>query len=143
MVFTPLASVQFTRLDIDGYTETGAGGINLAVDDDEINFLQTGLGGRITFPTRTAGGTRVIPEIRALWLFDILGEEQSSVARFTGGGTAFTSNGPDPAQHGAQTGVGLRVSDPGSNVSLSVNYDAEYRQDFLGHSGQLTLRVGF
>ena len=113
------------------------------VDDDEINFLQTGLGARVSLPIKTDGGTTVTPEVRALWLYEVLGEEQQSVARFGGGGTAFRSTGPDPAQHGVQAGVGLRVSDPNSNITVSVNYDLEARADFIGHSGQLTARYYF
>lgn len=52
----PTASVQFAKVDIDGYAETGAGLGNLTVGDQSTNFLQASAGLRAEADYKVGGG---------------------------------------------------------------------------------------
>jgi outer membrane autotransporter protein len=54
--YGPIASVDYTRSRIDGYTESGADFLNLSVDHSTQDSLQTTLGGMVSrqFKTRAA-----------------------------------------------------------------------------------------
>ena len=137
-VVTPMASVQYTHLDVDSYTETGAGPLNLNVADQDYDLVQTGLGLKASFDVVTKSGT-LSPGVRAMWLYDAVTADQTITSTFAGGGTSFDTRSPDAARHGAIVGVSLtyRMSD---YLSLGAAYDAELRDRYLGHSGILALR---
>ncbi len=138
---TPLASLEYSHLNIDGYTETGANALNLTVDDQSYDFLQLGLGGKLALPIKDDSGTW-IPEIHARWLYDFIGDEFQATSRFAGGGTAFTTNGLEPEQSALNAGGGLTFYSLG-NVSLSATYDFTYKEDYNSHYAEAVLRVNF
>jgi uncharacterized protein with beta-barrel porin domain len=74
------------------------------------------------------------------------GDDGSSTNTFTGGGTAFKVEGLDVAEFSASAGVGLAFQ-PNSKemegMTFSVNYDAEFKSAFTGHSGNFNLRYAF
>jgi len=47
---TPFASLQYTHVSLDGYTETGAGDINLRVRSQSYDFAESGLGIQLARP---------------------------------------------------------------------------------------------
>ncbi len=140
-VFTLTASLQYFRLDLDGYTETGADSLNLTVDDQSFDRLRSSLGARAAYNVETGVGT-FVPEVHAAWLYDIVADKQEVTSTYTGGGGAFNTEGADPARHGANVGAGVALRTT-SNVTLSANYDAELKDRYASHSGMLTFSYGF
>ena len=138
---TPTASLQYTHLDVDGYTETGANDLNLIVESQDYNVLQTGLGGKVAYNIETKKGT-LVPELSAVWLYDFIGDKQQSTSTFNAGGGSFGTDGAEPPQHSAAVGVGLSFRSS-ANITLAANYDAEIKSNFLAHSGRLKLRYDF
>ncbi len=139
----PLASVLYSHLELDGYTESGAGTASLTVDDQSYDFLQSGLGARIEIPMRGKNQKIAwVPELHAMWLYEYIGDEAETTARFTGGGASFRTTGFEPDQSSFNVGVGVTVY-PQENLSLRFAYDAELRDDYTGHSGTGTLRWEF
>ena len=60
---TPLASLQATHLGINGYTETGAGDIDLQVASQNYNFLESGLGVNVAQNYDLDDGRELLPEV--------------------------------------------------------------------------------
>jgi uncharacterized protein with beta-barrel porin domain len=89
---TPLASLQASRIDVDSYTESGAGGANLRVGSQKYNFLQSGLGVKAEQIMESANGT-YSPEVHAKWLHDFSSTTMHQNAAFAGGGSSFSTNG--------------------------------------------------
>ena len=90
---TPTASLQYTHLDVDGYTETGANDLNLIVESQDYNVLQTGLGGKVAYNIETKKGT-LVPELSAVWLYDFIGDKQQSTSTFNAGGGRSAPTAP-------------------------------------------------
>lgn len=139
---TPLASLAFSRLRQDGYTETGAPGANLAVEGTSTNSLKSGLGAKAALGALPAGGWTLTPTARAVWLHEFSSSAPDQTASFTAGTTPFTTTGTSPARDHANLGVGLDAALSGQ-VTLSARYDADLAQSYVGHSGSLQLRVKF
>ncbi|MEF9438633.1 MAG: autotransporter outer membrane beta-barrel domain-containing protein [Candidatus Mariimomonas ferrooxydans] len=133
-----MASLRYTRLHLEGYTETNANSLNLKVDDQDYDFLQSGLGAMIAYKDNTT----FIPELHGMWLYDFIGDKQQTTSTFTGGGGSFNTNGADPAQHSFDIGAGLTLNTE-NNVSVVLNYDFEIKEDFYGHSGDVTVKYSF
>ena len=141
VVFTPTVSLQYSRLDLDGYTETGANALNLKVDDKSFDQLRSGLGARVAYTVKTGVGT-FVPEVHAAYLYNIVADNQEFTSTYTGGGGAFNTEGADPARHGANVGASVALHST-SNITLSANYDAEFKDRFISHNGMLTVRYDF
>ncbi|MDD5627736.1 MAG: autotransporter domain-containing protein [Elusimicrobia bacterium] len=138
---TPLASLQYTHLQTDAYTEVGAGAADLAVAGQDYDLLESGLGFKLSYPRRTRSG-EFAPDFHARWLYDIVAQSQQAQASFAGGGPAFTTDGFTPARSGFDLGGRLALTRR-SGLSVLLDYDLVLKEAFSSHSGALTLRYSF
>lgn len=138
---TPLVSLRYMRLHLDGYSETGAGSLNLTVDAQDYDMLQSGLGVKMGRPFLREGA-RFLPEVHLKWLYDFIGDRQQATATFAGGGPSFSTEGFDPPQSSVDAGASLAVAVQ-SGVVLSLRYDFEIKKDFRSHTGMITVRYAF
>jgi outer membrane autotransporter protein len=133
---TPNASFQWTRVMNEKYTETGAGVLNQTVTPEDIDVGMLTAGLRLHKIIKTNDKFSWVPELRASVLYDVAGDDPTSTSNFAGGATLQTA-GATTAQLGGAIGVGVTLLDTGSNMTISANYDADFKSDYLGHSGQL------
>jgi outer membrane autotransporter protein len=141
--FTPSAGLNITLVDNQAYTETGAAGLNLRVDPEDITIAKMHVGGRYHTTIKDSNGT-FVPEIRAKLLYDMAGDDGSSSNTFTGGGAAFSVKGLDVVEFATSIGAGLAYTPTfDEGMSISVNYDAELKDDFTGHSANFNLNYTF
>jgi len=139
--FTPLASLQWTHLAIDNYTESNAGALDLMVNRQSYNILESGLGASIAYPVKFGWGD-VTPEVHAKWLYDFIDDNMVVTSAFTGGGASFTSTGASPARNGANIGGKLSF-DFNNDISLIAGIDTEVKDNFFGVYGSVALRYKF
>ncbi|MEA3357850.1 MAG: autotransporter domain-containing protein [Thermodesulfobacteriota bacterium] len=89
----PFSSLQYIYLDEESFKESGAGSINLKVDDRQTEFLASELGLRIAREFKTDNGN-LIPEISAAWSHDFDVGDRAITASFTSSPDAlFTIEG--------------------------------------------------
>ncbi len=138
---TPVISLQYTRLHLDDYTETGAGSLSLRVSDQDYDVLESGIGAKIAYPL-TNDEIIFIPEIHGMWYYDYMDEKAQQTSRFNGGGASFATNGADPAQSSWDVGSQLTFITT-TDISLILGYDLELKDDFYGHSGAVTVKYDF
>ncbi len=136
MTLTPSVNVNYVHYDADDYTETGAGGANLTVDNDTLNILELGVGVEASWENQNADGSILKPTIHAGVRHDVIGDEVESTNTFVGGGSAFKTEGFDPAQTTFNGGVGVTYYST-NNWNFTANYDGEYKSDYSSHSGLL------
>ena len=134
---TPVASLTWSQLDQDGYTEASTAGMGLTMASQEDTSLSSGVGAKALIPV--AIGTLL--EGRAIWYHEFENTNQQVTAAF-GGGANFNAAGPSVGRDTAAVGVGL-FAYAETGVSFQVNYDALLRQDFIGHTGSGRLKVEF
>jgi len=146
--FTPTVGLAVTHIDNKAYTETGAGVLNLKINPEDLTIAKASLGGRLHASVETSEGI-FVPEVRVKALYDMAGEDGQSSNTFTGGGAAFKLDGMDTEEFSSAVGVGFSFSptvfgpDKVEGISFSLNYDAEFKSDFVGQSGNANFRVAF
>ncbi len=139
--FTPFASLQYTFITQDDYTETGSTA-NLHVKTDDLNILKTGLGAKVAYPI-VDGGVTYNPRLSAGWYFDLVGDEVETTSNFTAAASnTFISKGADVAQSAFKLGAGLDVMAQ-DNVTVSLDYNWESRESYDAHTGQVKARFEF
>lgn len=139
---TPLASLQGTYLDIDSYTETGAAGANLRVDPKSLSSLDFGAGAQAAYAMPLENGSVLKPTARAKYIYRAGDTSLQTTSQFTGGGSAFATNGVKADRGSVDLGAGLLLTTAGG-LDFSLNYDADIRSSLTGHTGQVKARWAF
>lgn len=139
--WTPFASIRYDHLYIEEYMERNAGDLNLKVNAQHYDTLQSGLGVKMGHTADGQHGS-LLSELRARWLYDLLSDRQRITSTFAGGGASFATKGLRPARSGL--GLGARVAlATRYDIELSLAYDFEIREDFSSHSGYINVQYAF
>jgi uncharacterized protein YhjY with autotransporter beta-barrel domain len=134
----PFVSLSYVLLDEEGFTETGAGDVNLVVDGRTTNSLVSELGVRGARAFEPGFGT-FVPYLSGAWKYDFDIDDRTIVSGFSGTpGTAFPVDGRDIDSHAALVGAGVLLLR--DSWSASVEYLGEFRGDGTAHG--IFARVG-
>ncbi len=135
----PFASISYVLLDEEGFTETGAGDVNLVVDGRTTHSLVSELGVRAARAFKPELGT-FVPYLSGAWKYDFGIDDRTILSGFSGApGSVFPLDGQDIDQNAALAGAGvLFLRD---RWSASVEYLGEFRGDYTAHG--IFARVGF
>jgi outer membrane autotransporter protein len=144
---TPLASLQYTHVNIGNYSETGGGDIDLAVGSRSYDFLESGLGVKVAREFNYGGATYV-PDLHAKWLHELSNPTMTQDASFEiAGSPSFTTPGLKTANDTFNIGTGIAILSCGCtarNWSLEAVYDYYWRSDsYSAHQGMLRLSARF
>jgi len=139
--FTPLASLQYTRMNLGGYTETGAGDISLKVKSSNYNFVESGLGVKVerSFNYRDQA---YVPQVHFKWLHALANPALKNTAEFTApGSSSFATNGHKAADDTFNVGGGLTLLScecSAKTWALEAVYDYDWRTDkYSAHQGMI------
>jgi len=144
---TPLASLQYSRVNIGSFRESGAGDLNLNIQSRGHDFLESGLGFRIARPF-VQNAMVFTPEIHGRWLHQFSNPAMTQNAAFQVPGSAsFTTPGFSASRDTLNVGAGLRLlsCDCTAQVwSVEGVYDYFHRTDgFTAHRGMIRLAGRF
>jgi len=140
---TPFLGLDYTYLDQNAYTETGAGAINLDVSG--LSTSQTTLGGGLRIGTVMNNSFATLhPEVK-LAAYNIFGGDDTDVvAQYVGGGERFITPGNDINSLMYNVGLGLKAQvSESASLGITVDYDRSSNGLFKSYSGQLIGRIEF
>lgn len=135
MCITPLASIQYTGLYQNGFVEHNV--ITRRINSEHNHLSQAGAGLKWAF---FGESERYIPEVHALYLYDLNNPRLQTTSAFTGGGAAFTVAGPNNPDKSSVNVGGALTAFVGDGVLLTATYDLEKKKQYRSHSGTLKLR---
>lgn len=141
--FTPLASLSYVQLDQNAYNESDRNdtGAALSVNSTKTESFRSGLGAKISVALATTELSPTI-EARAVWSHEFADTNQNITARFDDGTNSFIANGVSQPRDSANLGMGINLKSK-TGQTLSVNYDAEVRNDYVTHTAGLKARFDF
>jgi outer membrane autotransporter protein len=141
----PIAGIDWLRMDEESYTERGAGDLSLSVDPETLESTTTRFGGRL-FGRFDMGGEMgtLVPELRAFYQHLSGDRERALDARLTGapGLGSLGVRGAELPRESFLVGVGWGVL-VGTNLTVSIDYDAVLGSDRAEHQATLAARVMF
>ncbi len=123
--FSPAIRVDYTRLRSEGYTETGAGALNLAAKSSHLSALELGVGGTLRF--RVDDSSALVADVGVA--YDALNERAKVTSSFVGGGGHFVTRGIDPSPWIGHVGLGMPIT-LDDRTRLVFRYDVEARENF-------------
>jgi outer membrane autotransporter protein len=139
---TPALMITAAHNRVADYSEEGAGTLNLDVSNNTGNFFETRFGTEVSHDFLTSKGTRVYHEVNASYGYDFAATKQVTNSNFSGQTTSFESSGSKVVQGSWRVGTGLKVYCINA-VTISANYDFDYKQSYHGHTGSLKFKYSF
>jgi len=122
-ILTPSATLAYSALWVGGFTEQGAGALNLKIASQTADSLQTGIGGRLTVLLQ-AGSVKVVPQGYAFFQHEFANGSRGLNASLSQGSSTFNfqtdATKRNYALVGASVTAGLK-----QNLYAQANYNAE------------------
>jgi len=141
-ILTPAATLAYSALWVGGFTEQGAGALNLQVAAQKANSLQTGLGGRVTIPLKV-GSVKVAPQGYAFYQHEFANGSRGLNASLSQGSSTFNFQTDVAKRNFAVVGANVTVGLT-KNLYAQVNYNAEVgRGNYTAQNINAGLRYEF
>ena len=139
----PEVGLEYVHLDVDSFTESGAGPADLSVNSQGADSLRGRLGGRLSYFTR-AGSIVFAPTVFASYQHEFLNDPFGLTSQFNiPSTTPFTIQGTNPGRDSALIGIGASATFD-NTMSIYLNYLAEIgADDYLVQSVQGGLKASF
>ena len=137
----PGLSLAYVHQSTDGFSETGSGAL-LTVSSRRNDALN--LSGIVRFARafELTSQISVTPEVRVGGIYDLLNEDASVVARFTGTASSFRTQGAQTDRGGAVLGGGA-VFHLQDGLHLYADYDGYFAGNETSHTGLVGARLSF
>ena len=122
-----ISSLNYTQLDVDAYTEVGAGPLSASVMARSIDSLRGIFSAEVHFD---AGTALIVPTLRASWNHEFSDDRHSVTAGFFGGsGRGFTTSSPSFGSEWASFGLGIS-----GILGTATHYHLRFQKD-VGRGG--------
>lgn len=142
-IITPMASLQYTRVNIDGHTEKGStDDINMRVRSQQYDYLESGLGGKVERPFNYNSKFTFVPEAHFEWLHKLSNPRIKQTAVYIDSGSAFTTPSLRTVADSYHAGVGLNLLSCACSAtvwSIETGYDYYWRTDGYA-ANQISMR---
>ena len=143
LTFGPFTTLQYTYLGVQGFSETGAGALNLDVDPYNSSSMLYTLGAQAAYNWKLSDKVLVTPTVFAGWQHEFLQNGYTINSSFATGGPAspFNYNTSSPARDNFYGGAGVTVS-VGERWQASFIYSASAANE-NNSSQNLYLGLGY
>lgn len=117
-IFGPTASVNYSKQWIDSFTEQNAGALNLTIQDQTAESLQSGVGAHLSYTWKLPEFT-MIPNVFASYQHEFMNDSRAIRASVAGGST-FQTQTASPHRDFANLGAGVNfLFSPQLSANLS------------------------
>lgn len=134
----PFLELQYIHLDEDGFTESGAGDVNLEVDNDKTESLVSEAGIRAAYTVQQKTG-KLITDMGVAWVHDFDIDNRVITASYAGApSTAFSVKGRDIDTNGVALDLGLAFRNK-QHLTTSIRLGAVIQDNYTdtGVMGQV------
>ena len=131
---TPGVNLDWRQIEMDAYTESGAGALGLAAQAQKVQEAILKVGTQV----QHEAGNQLQWLAHAALGYDLQSGDHAVTAQFTGGGAAFTTPGLPRARTVAELGVGMRYK-PSEAMEVTARYDIALRKGLRDQTASVRL----
>jgi outer membrane autotransporter protein len=117
----PVAGLEFVLVHDEDYTQSGAGVMNLYIDDQTAESLVTRLGVNLSHEHRSSSGNAVWAAVGVSWRYEVLDDHMVNNGAMAG--NAFAVQGPEYGRHSLELA---------GNIAWQISDRSAIRFDYLG-----------
>ncbi len=141
-ILTPSATLAYSALWVGGFSEKGAGALNLRVAPQNAGSVQTGVGGRLTLPLKV-GQVLVVPQGYAFYQHEFADDSRGLRAGLSQGSSTFSWQTDAAGRNFALVGASLTLGIK-ENLYAQVNFSSDVgRGNSTAHYFNAGLRFEF
>ncbi|MEM9279807.1 MAG: autotransporter outer membrane beta-barrel domain-containing protein, partial [Pseudomonadota bacterium] len=141
--FSPLVRFDHVSADRDGFTETGAGILNLTVADDDFTQSFIGLGFETSTQIEFGNGSLARPNLEVRWEHAFGDDNAVGNSAIAGvAGATFSSAGAIEDNNRAVVGAGIEI-DMSETLTANINYNGTFSSGFSDHRASAGIRMKF
>ena len=138
---SPFVSGQYTLVVQDSYNEIGSTS-NMHVKTDSSHVFETGLGTNLAYPVKYKD-IDYTPRASAAWHYDVVADGVTTTSNFSNNTALVTiAKGQRPIKNSFNLGAGLDMFTQG-NMTFSVDYSVDLKEDFISQTGILKAKLNF
>jgi len=142
LVVTPVVSLAYSNLWVDGFTESGAGVLNLKVSPQNAQSLQSGVGAKVAVPLKR-GSVSVVPQVYATYQHEYSNSSRVLDASLSQAGSTFAFQTDSPRRNFAVAGANVTIMTQ-KNLKVRLDYNAEVgRGNYTAHNLNAGVRWEF
>jgi uncharacterized protein with beta-barrel porin domain len=142
LVVTPMVTLSYSSLWVDGFEEEDAGALNLKVSPQQADSLQTGVGAKVAVPLQV-GQTKIVPQVYATYQHEFSDNPRYIDARLNQGSSTFAFQTERPQRDFAVVGGNVNLFTR-KNLSVQLDYNTEVgRNRSTAHLVSAALRWEF
>ena len=144
-VLSPFVGLEASFVDRDGFTESGAGVLNLTVDSENDEYLTGLLGVQWVGYHDLDNNLQLKPAGRVALAAQFLDDSASTTSSFTAlPGTSFTSTGAERGDLSVRVGASVELGPQLSNRwGVFARYTGDFSDSAQDHIGQFGVRFAF
>ncbi len=132
VVLTPAVNLSYSNLWLNGFTESGAGALNLTVGPQNAQSLQTGVGGKVAVPLQRDGVT-VTPQLYAFYQHEYCDGSRTLDSHLSQAGSTFNFVTDAAHRNFAVLGADVTIATR-NNLKVQLDYNAEVgRGNYTAH----------
>lgn len=139
---SPLATLDAGWSGHGGFTETGAGALNLTGDSESWTRFDLGLGVALSHSFATESGNKVTLDGRLVWEHAFADVVPSQSLSFAGSPTPFAVNGPDAGRDRLRLGLGLSFQ-ASDDLTIRAGYTGLFSGSQHSHAASVGLNLRF
>jgi outer membrane autotransporter protein len=140
---TPIGGLTYSRLHLDGYTETGSAAA-LQIGSASMSSIKSDLGAKLERMYKTSYGD-MTPSAQLSWRHEYRNTGLQSVGSFaadTTGSTSFTAQGVAPEKDTGVLVLGMTLA-RSQNLTLAAHYTLEAASGYNAQTADVRLRYQF
>jgi outer membrane autotransporter protein len=139
---TPNVGAKYSYVNIDGYTEKGSA-LGSTVASSDYESFSSVVGAEVGFKAGSFGqGWTNELKIHGYWDHDFINDPYNVSSKFIQGSTSFESTGMTPSENTYNIGTALSMYSE-DNLEVTLGYDAEIKEGYLGQTGMVRIRRDF
>ncbi len=138
----PNASLTLARNQINSYSESGAGTLNLSVKNSPTNFFEARIGINTSYDFILDDFTRVSPQFKISYGHDFVGAKQSTTSNFVNQAQSFSSQGSKVYTNSIIIGTGLNIY-RNEQTEVDVEYTIERKANYHASTGSFKIKYNF
>lgn len=146
MEITPFARVDYIHLSQQAFTENGADSLDLNVRRHQDQIVQSELGviwtGRYAYQTMCTPGT-LVPRVKLSFINDAPINNRHLNASFVDSNCNFSVKGLCFSRNLGAVSLGLTYLNCNETLSLNVQYDGQFGNDYFNQSANIALDFKF
>lgn len=146
LIVGPDVQYHYYDLEVDGYSESGAGGLSMTVDAMDFSSETVWLGAQLTLPV-TSGSGQIEPRASLHWVKEFDDAGALVATSFTDGVMPFVTPIDGRDDEYARLGLGVTghfAKDSAMPINVSIGYDGTLENDdYEEHRISLTLASHF